>query len=51
MRLVGRSNQAIADDLVVTVGTVKRYVNSSLGKLGVQRRREALARAREHERV
>ena len=45
--VAGRSNQAIADELVVAVGTVKRHVNSILGKLGVQSRLEAVARARE----
>ena len=43
----GGSNQAIADELIVTVGTVKRHVNSILGKLQVQSRLEAVARARE----
>ncbi len=42
----GRSNQAIADELIVAVGTVKRHVNSILGKLEVQSRLEAVARAR-----
>ncbi len=42
----GRSNQAIANELVVAVGTVKRHVNSLFGKLGVQSRLEAVARAR-----
>ena len=43
----GRSNQAIAQELIVAVGTVKRHVNSILGKLQVQSRLEAVARARE----
>ena len=34
----GRSNQAIAQELIVVVGTVKRHVNSILGKLQVQSR-------------
>jgi LuxR family maltose regulon positive regulatory protein len=44
---LGHSNQAIAQQLVVTVGTVKRHVNSILSKLGVQSRLQAVARARE----
>ena len=43
----GRSNQMIADELIVAVGTVKRHVNSILGKLQAQSRLEAVARARE----
>ena len=43
----GRSNQAIAQELVVAVGTVKRHVNNIMSKLGVQSRLEAAARARE----
>jgi LuxR family maltose regulon positive regulatory protein len=44
---VGRSNQAIAEDLIVAVGTVKRHVSNIMSKLGVQSRLEAAARARE----
>jgi LuxR family maltose regulon positive regulatory protein len=43
----GLSNQAIAEQLVVAVGTVKRHVNSILSKLAVQSRLQAVARARE----
>jgi LuxR family maltose regulon positive regulatory protein len=43
----GASNQAIADLLVITVGTVKSHINHILGKLGVHNRTEAVARARE----
>ena len=43
----GRSNQAIAQELVVAVGTVKRHVNSIMSKLHVQSRLEAVARARD----
>jgi LuxR family maltose regulon positive regulatory protein len=43
----GRSNQAIADELIIAVGTVKRHVNSIMSKLGVQSRLEAAARARD----
>ena len=49
LRLIadGHSNQAIADRLVVAVSTVKKHVNNLYGKLGVQSRTQALARARE----
>jgi ATP/maltotriose-dependent transcriptional regulator MalT len=43
----GHSNQAIADTLVIAVSTVKRHINNIYGKLGVQSRTQALARARE----
>jgi LuxR family maltose regulon positive regulatory protein len=42
----GRSNQAIAEELVVAVGTVKRHVSNIMSKLGVQSRLEAVAHAR-----
>jgi LuxR family maltose regulon positive regulatory protein len=41
----GLSNAAIAQELVITVGTVKRHANSIYGKLGVQSRSQAIARA------
>ncbi len=47
MLAAGRSNQAIADQLVVTVDTVKKHVSHLLGKLGAASRTEAVARARE----
>jgi ATP/maltotriose-dependent transcriptional regulator MalT len=43
----GRSNQAIAGELVVTLDTVKKHVTHVLGKLGAVNRTEAVARARE----
>jgi LuxR family transcriptional regulator, maltose regulon positive regulatory protein len=43
----GRSNQAIAGELVVTLDTVKKHVGHVLGKLGAASRTEAVARARE----
>jgi LuxR family transcriptional regulator, maltose regulon positive regulatory protein len=42
----GRSNQAIAGELVVTLDTVKKHVGHVLGKLGAANRTEAVARAR-----
>ena len=49
LRLVaaGLSNQAIAEQLVVTLSTVKKHINHLYGKLGVRTRTQALARARE----
>jgi LuxR family maltose regulon positive regulatory protein len=44
---MGRSNQQIAAELVVALGTVKRHVNSILGKLQVESRLAAVVRARE----
>ncbi len=43
----GRSNRAIAETLVVTVGTVKRHVSNLMGKLGVESRLAAVARGRD----
>ena len=43
--VAGASNAAMARDLVITVGTVKRHVNSIYGKLGVTSRTQAVARA------
>ncbi len=42
----GASNQAIARQLVITVGTVKSHINHILGKLGASNRTEAVALAR-----
>ena len=47
MIAAGRSNQAIARELVVTLDTVKKHVGHVLGKLGAGNRTEAVARARE----
>ena len=43
----GRSNQQIADELVVALSTVKKHVNHILDKLGATNRTQATARARE----
>jgi ATP/maltotriose-dependent transcriptional regulator MalT len=43
----GAPNQQIADDLVVTLDTVKKHVTHVLGKLGAANRTEAVARARQ----
>ncbi len=43
--VAGLSNAAMAQELVITVGTVKRHVNSIYGKLGVNSRTQAIARA------
>jgi LuxR family maltose regulon positive regulatory protein len=48
LRLIatGRSNQEIAEVLVVAVSTVKTHINNLYGKLGTNRRTEAIAIAR-----
>jgi LuxR family maltose regulon positive regulatory protein len=43
----GKPNQAIADELVITLDTTKRHVTHILGKLGAANRTQAVARARE----
>ena len=43
----GRSNQAIAGQLVVTLDTIKKHVSHVLDKLGATNRTEAVTRARE----
>jgi len=43
----GRSNKQIAQELIVTVGTVKTHINNIYGKLDVGSRTQAVARARE----
>jgi LuxR family maltose regulon positive regulatory protein len=49
LRLVadGLSNQEVADALILAVGTVKAHVHTIYGKLGVQSRTQAIARAKE----
>jgi LuxR family maltose regulon positive regulatory protein len=42
----GRSNQQIADELVVVLDTVKKHVGHILDKLGATNRTQAVARAR-----
>jgi LuxR family maltose regulon positive regulatory protein len=44
---VGMSNQQIAEELVVSVDTVKKHVSHILGKLDSASRTQAVARARE----
>ena len=48
LRLIadGASNHAIAEQLVITVGTVKRHVNNLFDKLGVRSRTQAIRAAR-----
>ena len=42
----GAPNQRIADDLVVTLDTVKKHITHVLGKLSAANRTEAVALAR-----
>jgi LuxR family transcriptional regulator, maltose regulon positive regulatory protein len=43
----GKPNQVIAEELVITLDTVKRHVTHILDKLGVANRTQAVVRARE----
>jgi LuxR family maltose regulon positive regulatory protein len=43
----GYSNQGIADEMVVSVNTVKKHTSNIYGKLGVRNRAQAVLRARE----
>jgi LuxR family maltose regulon positive regulatory protein len=47
MLATGRSNQAIASDLIISLDTVKKHVSHLLGKLGAGNRTEAVARAQQ----
>jgi LuxR family transcriptional regulator, maltose regulon positive regulatory protein len=49
LRLIvaGKSNQEIAGELVITLGTAKWHVHNILQKLGVSNRPQAIARARD----
>ncbi|MHB1413939.1 MAG: LuxR C-terminal-related transcriptional regulator [Chloroflexota bacterium] len=49
LRLIaaGRSNKEIASRLVLAIGTVKKHTSNIFGKLGVESRTQAVARARE----
>jgi LuxR family transcriptional regulator, maltose regulon positive regulatory protein len=49
LRLIaaGMSNKEIAEELVLAVGTVKKHTNNIFGKLDVESRTQAIARARE----
>ncbi len=43
----GHSNRAIAEALIVAVGTVKRHVSNIMDKLQAESRLEVVARARD----
>jgi LuxR family maltose regulon positive regulatory protein len=49
LRLIasGRSNQEIADILVIAISTVKSHINNLYSKLGTNRRTQAIAIARQ----
>ena len=49
LRLIasGMRNQEIADNLFISLSTVKRHIANGYGKLGVSNRAEAVARANE----
>jgi LuxR family maltose regulon positive regulatory protein len=49
LRLIatGQSNQEIAQELFLAIGTVKKHLNNIFGKLEVSNRTQAVARARE----
>ncbi len=44
---VGHSNKEITEELVIAMSTVKRHINHIYGKLGVDSRTKAVARARD----
>ena len=43
----GKSNQRIAEELVITLDTVKKHVSHVLNKLGATNRTEAVSRGRQ----
>ncbi|MEZ4683219.1 MAG: response regulator transcription factor [Caldilineaceae bacterium] len=43
----GHKNQEIADELVVSLNTVRYHTKNLYGKLGVNKRTQAVAKARE----
>jgi LuxR family maltose regulon positive regulatory protein len=45
--VAGKSNQEIAEELVISPGTAKWHVHNILQKLGVDNRVQAIVRARE----
>jgi LuxR family maltose regulon positive regulatory protein len=45
--VAGLSNREIATELYLAMGTVKKHITNIYGKLGVKRRAQAIARARE----
>jgi LuxR family maltose regulon positive regulatory protein len=49
LRLIaeGCSNAEIGDKLYIAIGTVKRHINNIYGKLGVESRTQAIAKARD----
>jgi DNA-binding NarL/FixJ family response regulator len=44
----GKSNQQIADELVISLNTVRRHVSNVFDKTGIANRAQAGAWAREH---
>jgi DNA-binding NarL/FixJ family response regulator len=44
----GRSNQQIADELVISLNTARKHVANILGKTGTVNRTDAAAYARDH---
>jgi DNA-binding NarL/FixJ family response regulator len=51
LRLVGHglNNQQIADELVISINTVRRHVSNIFDKTGVANRAQAVAYARDHD--